>query len=373
MLGRDAEGGSARHEHPQPWGGAEQRDDGRRCWQHALEVVEHEQERTVAQAPLQRLHRPLSATRVDSERLRHGPKHEIGIGDRRKLDEEGAVREVVRELPRRLDREARLADTADPGERDEPHVGASQQGTEPVELALAPEEPARRCRDARARGRPDGGAVQRGILPQDRLLQKPQRRARLDAELLCEGHPRPPVRIEGIRLQAAQIERPHQLAPQTLAVRVLRAESLELADELAETARGKVGLDAIFERREPKLLEPGRSRHGESRFCERAECRASPERERFAQEPSSDDGPAGLAALPPRPREPLEPDAIDALRLDAERVAAARARDDVGAERFAHVRDEHVERALGGRRQWTFPKLIEQALTRHELVRAEQQ
>ena len=56
--------------------------------------------------------------------------------------------------------------------------------------------------------------LQRLVLLEDRLLQTLERRARLDAELVHEGTPRPLIRVERLRLPAGPVESEHQLSAQ---------------------------------------------------------------------------------------------------------------------------------------------------------------
>ena len=118
---------------------------------------------------------------------------------------------------------------------------------------------------------------------EDRLLQLPERRRGLEAELLVENLPRRAIRLEGLRLAAAAVQRQHQLATQTLAQRMLCHERLELADQLGVPSAGEVGVDAVLEQCQSQLLEPADLPLRERLEGESASGRPAPELQRRPQ------------------------------------------------------------------------------------------
>ena len=86
-------------------------------------------------------------------------------------------------------------------------------------------------------------------------------------------------------------------------------ERLELGGDRARGARRRGRPRAALERREPCLLEPARLGLGEGLVGEVGQGRAAPEREGLADR------------VRPRRGEPLEPLAVELLRLDADEVA----------------------------------------------------
>ena len=124
-------------------------------------------------------------------------------------------------------------------------------------------------------------------------MQLLQRRRRLYPELVDEHLARVLVRLERLRLPAAAVEREHELAARALAHRVLTHELLEPADELGRATELELRLHPLLDRRQPKLLEPGRLVLGERLIREVAERRTTPHLKRFVHEA----GPA--ARLPP--------------------------------------------------------------------------
>ena len=104
--------------------------------EHLLEVVDHEEELLLGEVRRELLPGRL----VDAERLRDLRQDELGIGDRRERHEEDAVREVLDQLGRRLQREPGLPGAARPGQRDRADVGPAQELDHLGDLAVAPDE-----------------------------------------------------------------------------------------------------------------------------------------------------------------------------------------------------------------------------------------
>jgi hypothetical protein len=80
------------------------------------------------------------------------------------------------------------------------------------ELVLAIHEQ-RRGHSQVATARRGGRCSDRGILRKDRVLQSPQLRARLQAQLVGEHPPCIVEDLQRIRLAAAAVQRQHQLPP----------------------------------------------------------------------------------------------------------------------------------------------------------------
>jgi hypothetical protein len=134
-----------------------------------------------------------------------------------------------------------------------------------VELALTAEErPAERVA-ARARMRSGVATlvgcvlrddVERGVVSEDVPLEVVEGAAGIDAELVDERSARALIDGEGVRLTTAAIERQHLQRTDALAQRMLLRERREFSDEIRMTSETQVGLDAILERHQAKLLEP---------------------------------------------------------------------------------------------------------------------
>ena len=134
---------------------------------------------------------------------------------------------------------------------------------------------------------------------EDRLLQAPQRLARLDPQLLDERPSSVLVDVERLRLTAATVEGEHELPAQTLLQWVLSDKRLELPDEVDVPAERQVDVDPLDQRAQAKLLEPTDLTLGERLVGELGERRAAPHRERFVQQRDARSGsPAACAVRP---------------------------------------------------------------------------
>ena len=157
---------------------------------------------------------------------------------------------------------------------------------QPRELGGAADE-RRERRPTRARAaaaRPARSGLSDGILVQDRVLQRAQLRAGLDAEVAGEHAARVLVGVERLRLAPAAVEREHELGDEPLARRMLGDEPAQLRDQLRVAAGGRVGLDARLQRGELLLLEPGDLGGGERLVRQVGERRPAPHVLRLAQE-----------------------------------------------------------------------------------------
>jgi hypothetical protein len=99
--------------------------------------------------------------------------------------------------------------------------------------------------------------LKRHILGEDRLLERSERRAGFDPELLDEHLARLPVGLERLRLAVAAVESEDLLLAQALAQGVLADKRLQLADELGVPAERELGLDPLLDRAQAQLLEAG--------------------------------------------------------------------------------------------------------------------
>src|SRR5207247_781371 len=121
------------------------------------------------------------------------------------------------------------------------------------------------------------GGLERAFLPEDRGVERLQRRTGLDPELLDENAPRVVVRVQRLALTAGAVEREHQQAARALAKRVLGDQGLELADRLVVPPERDVGVDPLLERSEAKILQPADLRLGERLVSEIGQRRPPPE------------------------------------------------------------------------------------------------
>src|SRR5205085_12634652 len=88
---------------------------------------------------------------------------------------------------------------------------------------------------------------------------------------------------ECLGLPSRPVEREHQLRTKSLPQRVLLDERLELADERPMPTERQLGLEAVFERREPQFFEARYLRLRERLERDVGERLAAPELERLSQ------------------------------------------------------------------------------------------
>ena len=87
------------------------------------------------------------------------------------------------------------------------------------------------------------------------MLERSQRRGRLDAELVDEQGAVVAEHGERLRVAAGSIERDHQLCPERLPQRVLAGQGFDLWDHRRGPAAGQLGLDETLLRDQAQLLE----------------------------------------------------------------------------------------------------------------------
>ena len=85
-----------------------------------LAVVQHQQQAPAGQPVPHDVRRRPARLVGHAQRARHRRGHQVRVGQRRQLDQPDAVRVVAGHRPRRLQRQARLADAARPGQRQQP-------------------------------------------------------------------------------------------------------------------------------------------------------------------------------------------------------------------------------------------------------------
>ena len=193
----------------------------------------------------------------------------------------------------------------------------------------------------RGSGRPAGGpgtpagaaAVRAGASSVRRLgehlgLQRPQRRAGVDAELVGQRGPGPPQRGQRVGLPVRPVERQHEQPPALLAHRVVGHQALDLGHQDGGLALAEPGRDQLLAGHRAQPGQPGhlgvgpRPRRRGRRTPGRATARAPPP---AAAARAGGSDAAGL------PQQPLEPPGVHGVR----RRPAARSRGRGGRSRSA--------------------------------------
>jgi hypothetical protein len=124
------------------------------------------------------------------ERQRAGDRaeNELGIAERRELDEACAVGERAPALRGRRQGESCLPRAPGPGQHEQPHSLDDEQPTELGELALAAEQTVRRHRQRRLSLLLRRCERQRRVVLKDAALKLAQLRAGFEPELLAQAH-----------------------------------------------------------------------------------------------------------------------------------------------------------------------------------------
>ena len=221
-------------------------------------------------------------------------------------------------------------------------------------------------------------AAEGGVLAEYPSVELLQLLARRDAQLLVERPPCLTVRRQRFRLPPGAVEREHELGAQVLVERMLDDQRLELRDQLAGAAEGKVGVEAVLHRLQPQLVQPGDLRRNGVLVQDVLERPPAPEGECSSERLTR---PCGLV-LEHNARgacEALEARCIELVEIDPERVAR-RTRDQyparvilrsAGPENSSQLRDVEPELPAGFWRV-VGPEHVEEPVRRDDLVRVHQ-
>ena len=271
----DAKNLPARRQHPDT-GTLRQdgRGDPRSLVDDASASVQHQQRVRIPES------RDDTGKRVRAASI-HGTCDEIGddgrVGGLAKINQPDSVGDLSLERARDLERQTALPDARWPGKRHEPVF--AQQLDDARELFLAVDE--RRWRRGQvAAARRDCDRGDRRVMSEDRLLQPPQLRPRLQPQLLLQHPPRLLKALERVRLPAAPVEREHQLRPQPLSERILLDGGTELRHDLAMLAERERRLELLLESIDSQRLQPPRLAAEPRRLGQPLQRRTAPEAER---------------------------------------------------------------------------------------------
>ena len=136
----------------------------------------------------------------------------------------------------------------------------------------------RERRRALAAPSPQARRVELGVLAEDALLERAELRGRLEPELV-EGGSSVAVRGERVGLTAGAVEGEHLLRPETLTMRVLRDERLDLRRHDVVPPGVEIRFDSGLERGEARVLEASGLGVCERFVCDVGQRGAAPERQ----------------------------------------------------------------------------------------------
>src|SRR5262249_22770417 len=131
----------------------------------------------------------------------------------------------------------------------------------------------------------------------------------------------------------------------------------------------ELGVDPLFDRPQPEVLEPASLLVGGILECEVGQRRAAPDGKRLAKET----GPRARILTLRFGDEALEAPEVELVRLEHESVARRARHEHALREDLAKLGDEVLERRRGGPRRMLAPEPVDQPICRHRLSLAEQE
>ena len=157
---------------------------------------------------------------------------------------------------------------------------------------------------------------------------------------------------------------------QGLAVRVPGDQARQLRDQLGGRSQLEVGGEPPLERLQAKLLEALRLRRRERRVAQVGESGPTPERERLAEKLRRDRRARGRAGAL---EQMLEAPEIELALTDLELVAGAPRAQPLPPEEPAQAVHGDLDRVLRGAGRPLAPERVDDALSRHDLVRVQEE
>ena len=143
-------------------------------------------------------------------------------------------------------------------------------------------------RDLRGRGGAgpgDGpGQVQGRVLREDRQVELPQLRARLDRQLVDQQRADGAVALQRVGLPAAAVQGEHQLPAESLPQRMFGDELSEFGAQGRVPPSGQLRLDAVLDHPQAERFETLHLEPGERLGLQVSERTAAPQRLRFPQQ-----------------------------------------------------------------------------------------
>ena len=147
---------------------------------------------------------------------------------------------------------------------------------------------------------------------------------------------------------------------------MLLHQRFELTNQLRVAPEHQVGVDAVLDRREPRLFESGDHRSRERVVCEVDQCGAAPKRERVAQPRRRRFGVTRVEGGAAFCRKPVETGRVERVSWQIERVATSACRDPVLAERATKARHVDLQVVAGGV-AFAAPDVFEELVGRHRV------
>ena len=205
--------------------------------------------------------------------------------------------------------------------------------------------------------------VERRVLAQNRLMQPPEIRPGLDADLLYQRGARCAVCLKGVGLAGRAVERDHALRVKALAQRLVRQQGLDLRQHFAVAPGVEVVIDRDFGRARAQILEAPDLRSGERLVGDVAQGRPPPQAQRL---------PRGALG-----EQPLEAARVHPVAPQLQLIATPTRGDGVvlavRGHRLAQPRDVDLHHLGRRRRRLLAPEPVDQALGRDGRAGVERQ
>ena len=215
---------------------------------------------------------------------------------------------------------------------------------------------------------------ERRILAQDRLLERAQVAAGLDADLVDQPATSGTVTLERFGLPAVTVQRQHQLTSRALIEWLRRQRALEIRDELVMTPECERDIDALGHDRPALIVKRigGGARVAFQRDV--AQRVASPEAERLVERAKRVFAARCLARAARRLHELVEAAGVELAGRRRDRVPGRPGRDQRRiAERDANPQDVLVHHVAGTPWRGVPPDAIDQLLDRDDRARVQEQ
>ena len=207
-------------------------------------------------------------------------------------------------------------------------------------------------------------------------VQLAQLGAGIDAELVGDGVPRPPVGLERLGVTAGAVQRPHQQQPQAFPQRMVGQQPAGFGDGLGVPAAGELRRDPEFGGFEAELVEPFGLRLDERGVRDVSQRLAVPQRECLGELPGRALRVTVGEGLPAVAHHGLEHQRVR-VRGGHPKLVAGSAGDQQRAVRVVHepAQPQHVDADEVGRlgRRFVPPHLADQHVGGDNLPRADQQ
>ncbi len=192
--------------------------------------------------------------------------------------------------------------------------------------------------------------------------------ARHDAQLVAEQRSQALVGAQGVGLPPAQVERPHELAPESFPERMVGDGRLGVEDDAGRLTEGEPRLQPALDDIDPQLFQAHGFRAGPARVGDLGEGGPPPAGEALAEESGRPAGVALAEVRSPRRRLLLERGDIELAGRHGEDVGAVAVTEALRSEGAPQQRDVALQRRGGARGEDSLPQVLLQPAGGHRAV-----